>query len=234
MAKYVLLVATSASCFRNFQRGLGDFLLSGGEGQKQIQWGGYICEEEWGEKVKFERVSNWGKMVSFFELSGSIFNYKWYQRAHAKTGDETVVSQRRKLMKMRKEGTKRTMLTNKTFDEMKEQTNPSIRWYQGVESWAMRWEKNQLSINLKLSLEMNQSQKVGKQKCPVQHRLRWVQFKIFLAFIIQVLTFLQDLGFHHPYFQLLTRLTGISKSIDSIWGGKLKVVPARIRTRTDA
>ena len=30
-------------------------------------------------------------------------------------------------MKMRKEETKRTMLTNKTFDEMKEQTNPSIR-----------------------------------------------------------------------------------------------------------
>ena len=47
MAKYVLLVATSASCFRNWkERGLSDFLLSGGEGQKQIQWGGYIWERE--------------------------------------------------------------------------------------------------------------------------------------------------------------------------------------------
>ena len=50
-------------------------------------------------------------------------------------------------------------------------------------SGKLRYEvgKNQIS---KLSSEMNQSQKVGKQKCPVQHRLRWVQFKIFLAFII--------------------------------------------------
>ena len=54
----------------------------------------------------------------------------------------------------------------------------------------------------------------NKQKCPVQHRLRWVQFKIFLAFIIQVLTFLQDLGFHHSYVQLFTRLTGISILIE--------------------
>ena len=75
----------------------------------------------------------------------------------------------------------------------------------------MRWERTQLS---KLSLAMNQSQKVGKQKCPVQPRLRWVQFKIFLAFIIQVLTLLQDLGFHHPYVQLFTRLTGISILIE--------------------
>ena len=107
MAKYVLLVATSASCFRNFQRGLSDFLLSGGEGQKQIQWGGYIWEEEWGLKIKFERVSNWGKITSFFELFGSIFNYKWYQRAHAKTGDETVVSQSPKEQNWRKWGKRR-------------------------------------------------------------------------------------------------------------------------------
>ena len=66
-------------------------------------------------------------MISFFELFGSIFNYKRYQRAHAKTGDETVVSQRRKIDENEEEKTKRTMLTNKTFDEMKEQTNPSIR-----------------------------------------------------------------------------------------------------------
>ena len=211
MAKYVLLVATSASCFRNFQRGLSDFLLSGGEGQKQIQWGGYIWEEEWGEKVKFERVCNWGKMTSFFELFGSIFNYKWYQRAHAKTGDETVVSQRRKIDENEERGDKKNYVDKQDI-WWNERTDQSFNQMIS-RSGKLRYEvgKTQLS---KLSLAMNQSQKVGKQKCPVQHRLRWVQFKIFLAFIIQVLTFLQDLGFHRLYVQLFTRLRGISILIE--------------------
>ena len=152
MAKYVLLVATSASCFRNFQRGLSDFLLSGGEGQRQIQWGGYIWEEEWGEKVKFERVSNWGKMTSFFELFGSIFNYKWYQRAHAKTGDETVVSQRRKIDENEERGDKKNYVDKQDI-WWNERTDQSFNQMIS-RSGKLRYEvgKTQLSINLKLSL----------------------------------------------------------------------------------
>ena len=234
MAKYVLLVATSASCFRNFQRGLGDFLLSGGEGQKQIQWGGYICEEEWGEKVEFERVSNWGKMTSFFWAFRIHLQLQMISKGSCEDWGWDGCKSKEEIDENEERGDKKNYVDKQDI-WWNERTDQSFNQMIS-RSGKLRYEvgKTQLSINLKLSLEMNQSQKVGEQKCPVQHRLRWVQFKIFLAFIIQVLTFLQDLGFHHPYVQLLTRLTGISKSIDSIWGGKLKVVPARIRTRTDA
>ena len=130
------------------------------------------------KKVKFERVFNWEKMTSFFELFGSILDYKWYQRAHAKTGDETVVSQRSKIDG--NEDTKWIMLTNKTLVKMKrperegrikEQTNPSIRWYQEVESWDMRWEKikylncHRKWINLKRSVNRSALYNIDYDGC---------------------------------------------------------------------
>ena len=133
------------------------------------------------KKVKFERVFNWEKMTSFFELFGSILDYKWYQRAHAKTGDETVVSQGRKIDENEERGDKKNYVDKQDI-WWNERTDQSFNQMIS-RSGKLRYEvgKNQIS---KLSSEMNQSQKVGKQKCPVQHRLRWVQFKIFLAFII--------------------------------------------------